>query len=307
MKNKIFESAGKIFTKIKTKTKKHSPEILVAVGVAGVITSAVMACKATTKVNEILSKTKDDITKINDCASNENIEEYNQNDAGKDKVIVYTQTGLKLIKLYAPSVGLGILSLMCILASNDILRKRNAAIAAAYTAVDKGFKSYRSRVAEKFGEEVDKELRYGIQAKKYEKTVTGENGNEIKIEKEVKIAGPDFASEYARFFDEGSEYWEKDSEYNLFFLKSRQQWANDMLVSRGHLFLNEVYDMLGIPKTKAGQIVGWVYDTEDPLGDNYVDFGIYDINREKNREFVNGYERVILLDFNVDGNILDRL
>ena len=171
----------------------------------------------------------------------------------------------------------------------------------------KGFKEYRSRVVERFGDAVDKELRYDIKAHKIEETVTDDNGREISMEKTVDIAHPDVISEYARFFDESCAYWEKDSEYNLYFLKSRQQLANDMLVSRGYLFLNEVYDMLGIPKTKAGQIVGWVYDEKNPVGDNYVDFGIYDINREKARDFVNGYERVILLDFNVDGNILDRM
>lgn len=304
---KITKSIGKIFTKIGTKTKKHSPEILVVGGVVGVVVSAVMACRATTKVNDIMSGMKEELNNIENCSANEDIEEYTQEDEKKDKIIVYTQTSVKLVKLYAPSVILGIFSLTCILTSNDILRKRNAALAAAYSAVDSGFKKYRKRVVERFGEEVDKELRYNIDSQKVEETVIDENGKEIKVEKEVKIGNPDTYSEYARFFDESCEYWEKDSEYNLFFLKSRQQYANDMLVSRGYLFLNEVYDMLGIPKTKAGQIVGWVYDANNPVSDNYVDFGMYDINRESAREFINGYERVILLDFNVDGNILDRI
>ena len=63
--------------------------------------------------------------------------------------------------------------------------------------------------------------------------------------------------------------------------------------------------MLGIPATRAGQQVGWIYDKNDPNKDNFVDFGIYDTNRPSNRDFVNGYERTILLDFNVDGNILN--
>ena len=88
------------------------------------------------------------------------------------------------------------------------------------------------------------------------------------------------------------------------FLKQQQSYANDLLKSRGHLFLNEVYDLLGIQRTKAGNIVGWIYDEKNPVGDNFVDFGIYDINRPKNRDFVNGYERTIILDFNVDGDIL---
>lgn len=307
MKNKLTESIGKIFSKCKAKVAKHSPEILVVSGVIGVVTAAVMACKATTKVEGIMAQTEEKLTAIHTCSANTDIEEYTVEDARKDTAIVYVQTGFQLVKLYAPSVILGVLSITSILTAHHILRKRHVALAAAYSAVDKGFREYRSRVTERFGEAVEKELRYDIKAQKIQETVTDESGKEITIEKDVPIAHPNTTSEYARFFDESCECWEKDSEYNLYFLKARQQQANDMLMSRGYLFLNEVYDMLGIPKTKAGQIVGWIYDEKNPVGDNYVDFGIYDINREKARDFVNGYERVILLDFNVDGNILDRI
>lgn len=307
MKKKLTESIGKIFSRCKMKVTKHSPEILVIGGIVGTVAAAVMACKATTKVDSIMQEKKEKLSAIRNCTEDTDIEEYTQEDAKKDTVIVYVQTGMKLVKLYSPAVMLGLLSITSILASNNILRKRNIALTAAYSAVHKGFKEYRSRVVERFGDAVDKELRYDIKAHKIEETVTDDNGREISMEKTVDIAHPDVISEYARFFDESCAYWEKDSEYNLYFLKSRQQLANDMLVSRGYIFLNEVYDMLGIPKTKAGQIVGWVYDEKNPVGDNYVEFGIYDINREKARDFVNGYERVILLDFNVDGNILDRM
>ena len=227
-------------------------------------------------------------------------------DAKKDLAITYVQTGVKLVKLYAPSVALGVLSITSILASNNILRKRNVALAAAYATVDKSFKEYRNRVIERFGETVDRELKYNIKAKKIEEVVKDEEtGKEKKVKKTIEIGDPNTYSDYARFFDDGCKGWEKDSEYNLMFLRAQQQYANDLLRSRGHLFLNEVYDMLGIPRTKAGQVVGWVYNKDNPVGDNYVDFGLYDINREVVRNFVNGYERTILLDFNVDGNIWD--
>lgn len=308
MKNKIFSSLSCTFAKAGAKMKKHSPEIFVAVGIVGVVVSAVMACKATTKVNDILENTKNDLANVHECADNKELAEtYSENDKQKDLTIIYAQTGFKLVKLYAPSVILGVLSISSIITSNHILRQRNVALAAAYTAVDKGFKEYRSRVVERFGEEIDKELRYSIKAKTIEETVIDENGKEKKVKKEIKVGDPNIVSDYARFFDESCEGWEKDSEFNLCYLKAKQQYANDILHARGYIFLNEVYDMLGIERTKAGQIVGWVYDEKEPLGDNYVDFGIYNIDRVKNRDFVNGYERVILLDFNVDGNILDRI
>ena len=208
-----------------------------------------------------------------------------------------------MAKLYAPAVILGTVSIAAILGGHNILRKRNIALAAAYTAVDKGFKEYRGRVIERFGEELDKELKYNIKAKEIEETVVNEDGTETTVKKTVNVADPNTTSIYARFFDDGCTGWTKDPEYNLMFLKDQQRYANDILKSRGHLFLNEVYDMLGIPRSTAGAVVGWIYDEKCPVGDNFVDFGIYDLYDEKKRDFVNGYERTILLDFNVDGEI----
>lgn len=305
-KTKFMNTLTRSFHKANFKLKKHSPEILIVSGVIGAVASAVMACKATTKLSSVLNESKHEINVVHDYVENEGYsEDYTEEDSKKDLAILYVQAGLKVAKLYAPSVILGALSITSILASNNILRKRNVALAAAYATIDKGFKEYRGRVVERFGEELDKELKYNIKAKKVEETVVDKNGKEKTVEKTVNVADPNLYSEYARFFDDGCNGWTKDPEYNLFFLKQQQAWANDILKERGHLFLNEVYDMLGIPRTKAGQVVGWIYDEKNPIGDNFVDFGIYDYNRPKCRDFVNGYERTILLDFNVDGNIWD--
>ena len=293
-----------VYNGVKGQVQKHSPEILMGVGVVGVVTSTVMACKATMKLNDILEESKETRDKIKEVENNPKYEDkYSPADAKKDLAINYVQTGMKVAKLYAPAVLLGGASLGCLLASNDILRKRNAALSAAYMTVDKSFKEYRNRVTERFGEEVEKEIRYGIKAEQIETTVVDEDGNETTVTETIKTMDPNLYSDYARFFDAASPYWQNDPEYNLMFLKAQQQYANDLLRAKGRLFLNDVYDMLGIEKTKAGQVVGWVYDRENPNGDNFVDFGIYDMSKERVRAFVNGYETNILLDFNVDGNI----
>lgn len=290
--------------KVGFQLKKHSPEILVTVGVVGTVASAVMACKATTKVSTIIEKTKKDVDIIHECIENEHLDEvYTKEDAKKDLAIVYAQTGVQFVKLYAPSVILGIASLSCILASNNILHKRNAALAAAYATVDNSFKAYRNRVIDRFGEELDRELKYNVKAKEIEEVVVNEDGTETTVKKTVNAVDPNDISDYARFYDDGCTGWTKNAEHNYYFVKQQQNWANELLKSRGHLFLNEVYDMLGIPRTQAGQIVGWVYDKDGAIGDNYVDFGLYNYDNERARSFVNGRERVILLDFNVDGNI----
>ena len=300
------EKMIRLFNNTKNGVQKHSPEILAGVGVVGTVASAVMACKATLKLNDILDECKETRDKIKEVAENPRYEkEYSPEDAKKDLTVNYAQTAMKVAKLYAPAVILGSASLGCLLASNDILRKRNAALSAAYMTVDKSFKEYRQRVVDKFGEEVEKEIRYNIKAMEVETTVVNEDGSETTITEQVKVTDPNLYSDYARFFDEASPNWQNDPEYNLMFLKSQQQYANDLLKARGRLFLNEVYDMLGIDRTKAGQVVGWVYNPENPTGDNFVDFGIYDMSRERVRAFVNGYETNILLDFNVDGNVWD--
>lgn len=291
------------------KIKKASPEIMVVAGVVGVVTSTVMACKATTKVNDILEETKKQVDDVHNVLDSDVIteEEYNNDDAKKDLAIIYTQAGVKLIKLYAPSVIVGALSITGILASHKILKKRNVALTAAYATIDRSFKEYRGRVVERFGKELDRELRYNIKAQEIEEKTVDKDGNETIEKKTISVVDPNMYSDYARIFDNGSMGWTKDPEYNLMFLKLQQNQANDRLRAQGYLFLNDVYDMLGIPRTKAGQIVGWIYDEENPVGDNFVDFGIYDIYNEKACDFVNGRERSIVLDFNVDGNILDMI
>lgn len=322
MNNAIVKSVGHAVTKAGLKLRKHSPEILAATGAVGVVASAIMACKATTKVNDILEGAKSQVEDIHTVLEREDVskEKYSQEDAKKDLAIVYTQTGVKLIKLYAPAVALGVLSLGCLLTSNNILRKRNLALAAAYATVDKGFKEYRGRVVERFGEAVDRELKYNIKAKKITDTVVDEEtGKEKKVKKTVQVA--DTASGYARFFEEfyavknkktgkveryKNPYWDENPQYSLMFLKAQQQYANDILRSKGFLSLNEVYKMLGLPEVADGQVVGWIYDEDNPVGDNYVDFGIYDSSQNFN-DFIYGTDGGILLDFNVDGYILDRM
>ena len=305
--NNIVNSATKTFHRVGFQIKKHSPEILLVTGITGVVTSAVMACKATTKVDAIVEETKKSIDMIHEGMEAGNIcdVEYTEEDGKKDLAIVYIQTGVKFAKLYGPSVLIGLTSISCILASNNIIRKRNIALSAAYTAIDTSFKGYRSRVIERFGESMDRELLYYLNILEINESVVYEDTGMMKtVKSKVSVVDPNTYSDYARFFDEYCAGWTKDAEYNLMFLRQQQNYANELLKSRGHLFLNEVYDMLGIDRTKAGNIVGWIYDEEHPFGDNFVDFGIYVLDNEKARDFVNGRERSILLDFNVDGDIL---
>ena len=305
MKQEIINKATRLLSSTQYQVKKHSPEILMIAGIAGTIVGTVLACKATTKVSEIIEEKNKNIEDVHTCLE-DNTKEYTEEDSKKDLTIIYAQTGVKLFKLYAPAIGVMALSFASIIAGHKVLKKRNIAIAAAYAAIDKGFKQYRKNVIEEFGEGVDQQMRFGLKSKEIKKK--DKDGKTVK-ETEYYIdpdANPlDNISEYARFFDAASSNFAKDPEYNMMFLRRQQDYANEMLKSRGHLFLNEVYDLLDIPRSKAGQVVGWVYDKNgNTKGDNYVDFGLYR-NDQGTRRFVNGLEYNILLDFNVDGVIYD--
>lgn len=312
MKKDLMNRVSRSFHKAGLKIKKHSPEILVTVGVVGTVASVVMACKATLKVNEIVDEAKELIDEIHEGVEQEKYtsdgELYTQEVANQDLFIVYAKTGWKLVKLYGPAVVVGATSLGCILASNNILRKRNVAAMAAYTAAETSFKEYRERLIERFGEngkDLDRELRHNIKAKEIKEIIIDEEGNETTTTKTVQVADPNAHSIYSVMFYEGSRGWTKDPALNKVFLIQMQNYANDKLKSQGYLTLNQVYEMLGVRTTGFGQIAGWVYTEDGSIGDNFVDFGIFDVHNESACDFINGIEKSVIIDFNCLGNILE--
>lgn len=292
----IKTAATSAFSMQMLQMKKSSPTLLFGAGVVGVIATAVLASKATLQLEEVLEDTKDLREKSNNLIGS-NHPAYSQEDHKKDNLFITTRAAGQVLKLYAPAIGVGIVSVAALTGSHVILTNRNAALMAAYSALDKGFNEYRARVRDEYGEDKDREFRHGYDIR--ERVVEDEDGNET-IEKTTVVPEDLVPSIYARFFDQLNANWSKTAEYNYLFLRCHQNFANDRLNAHGHLFLNEVYDMLGVPRSKAGAMVGWVISKD---GDNFVDFGIFDGTNERKRMFVNGDEHSILLDFNVDGVI----
>lgn len=274
--------------------QKNSPAILFGAGVAGVIVTAVLASRATLKLEEVLYDSQKDMAKVQAC----NLPQYTDEDRQRDMTLLYVKGAVNVAKLYAPAIVAGALSVAALTGSHIILNRRNVALTAAYAAIDKGFREYRERVVGEFGADKDREFRYGLQDKEIVKDT--KNGPVVKT---IKGVASKDVSIYARFFDETSRSWQKEPHYNQFFIQCQQNYANDKLLSSGHLFLNEVYDMLGLERSKAGAVVGWVLGN----GDDRVDFGVFRSNEYMGQEFVNGNERSILLDFNVDGVIYDKI
>lgn len=281
------------------KLSKYAPEILTAVGVTGVVASTILIARATTKLEPVVDEFEQAKALVNerkDDHDDQGIVRYAPKEIQRDLARVYLGGALQLVKLYGPGVTLSVGSIAAILAAHGIMQRRTVAILGAYKAVESAFATYRSRVIEEFGAEKDLDYRLGLRTETIEDPETGKK-------KKVKNLDPNAISSYARFFDEGNVNWSKHPNFNLLFLKSQQNYANDLLRARGYLFLNEVYDMLGVEISQAGQAVGWAITPD--RGDNYVDFNMYNADSEKARDFVNGLERSILLDFNVDGVILD--
>lgn len=309
--NQLTTAVSGAFHRAGFQLKKHSPEILVITGVVGTVVSAVMACKATTKVNFVLEETKHQVDVIHAGTESGEVKGYLENgevgmvpyteeDSKKDLAIVYAQTGLKLAKLYAPAVLLGATSIACILTGHNIQYKRTLAAAAAFTAADTSFKQYRGRVVERFGDKLDKELLYNIKAKEIEETVINEDGTEATVTKTVEVVDSnDVLGPYTFCFDECSSLWTRDAETNKYNLLRQEAWANDKLRVEKVVTLNDVLKMVGLPMCREGQTVGWTAEKTKK-----IDFGIFNIHREANRNFVNGLERSVWLNFNVEGDIM---
>lgn len=276
--------------------QQNAPTILFGVGVVGMIGSTVLACRATLKLEEILETHQTDMKVAKDMLL-DRPDIYNEQEQRKDIALIHTRSVLALGKLYGPSILVGATSIGCLTKSHNLLNERVAAVTAAYAAIDSAFERYRQRVTEKYGYEEDRQLRYGAE----EVDVVDEDTG--KLTKAFR-ASDESPSGYARHFDQFSANWSKDPEYNLLFLRNQQNWFNDLLKVRGHVFLNEVYDALDLSHTRAGSVVGWVVGTD---GDNFIDFGIWDTRNDRAIDFVNGREASILLDFNVDGIIFDKL
>lgn len=299
--NKFFNGIKSAVRNVKTGAIKHSPEILIVSGIVGLVTAGVLACRATTKVQNILNERDASLGSVDILEDDEHEADYTVDDAKKDRIIIHVKSGLKVARLYAPALALGAASIVSILAGHNILSKRNAALAAAYATVEGSFNEYRKRVAERFGEEVDNELKFGVKSKQIPETVTDENGKEKHVKKTVKVADANLGgSPYAFIFDEQTarSVYEADTEYMLMRLRHEQQYANDVLSARGYLSLNEVLERLGMKPSKMGQIVGWATGES---GDGFVDFGA----KITNVDTIDGAEEKIVLDFNCQGNILD--
>lgn len=273
-------------------TQKNSPALMFGAGIVGIVGTVVLASRATLKLEGRLESAQSDLADVNSLKHSG----YSDKDRNQDKAIIYSKLVMDVAKGYGPAFILGTVSIASLTGSHVVLTRRNAGAVAAYKAVDKAFSEYRERVLKDVGPEKEREYAFEMEACEID---SDDGKSKRKTDDVVRVSG---RSKYSRFFEQSNQNWSPQPEYNMLFLRCQQNYANDRFHAKGHLMLNDVYDLLGMERTKEGCVVGWVLDN----GDNYVDFGIFDgHNMDKFYDFVTGKEGGIWLDFNVDGLVYD--
>lgn len=313
----MFEKVTRFMGNSKLYITEHSPEILVGVGVVSVVAGVVLACRATLKVDAKIEQHKQDLDKIATTVENTGID-YSETEADNDRNVVAARVVKDCVVEYAPAAGCVVLGITCFLVANHILKGRNVALIGAYTALQTAYDNYRKRVIDKEGKDADEYYMYGIEKEMIEVEHTNEDGTTEKVLEERKVVKADdngeylLGSPYARIFDaaHSTEYDRHDphNDSNMSLLKIRENRWNGVLQRRGHVFLNEVLNDLGFPICPEGQKAGWVLvDGVSPEGDGYIDFGINNCYTRPELDGLKdegGFKPLIVLDFNVDGNIL---
>lgn len=270
--------------------RRHGPEILTGIGIVGFGATTYLVGKAVLEAQQPL----EDIKKRVQAVANQPItEEYTEKKRTQEVGKTWLIESVKIVRIFAPAIVTGSVSVFCIIASHGIMRRQQTSLVAAYMALDNAYRSYRKRVQEELGPEKEMELYRGIRVR--EITTDGEEYTACQIDTDEFLPSP-----YAKWFNESNPNWQPTAEWNVQFVLGQQQYANDRLTAFGFVFLNEVYDMLGLPRTQYGQAVGWLKKGD---GDGYIDFGIYEVHDGNKQAFVNGFETDCLLDFNVDGII----
>lgn len=271
--------------------QKNAPRTFFIAGIVGVVSSTVLACRATLRLNETLEDMSNKVETAKETRKS-SPGTYLESNFNRDMAVVYTRGSISLVRLYAPAIVLGGASIAALTGSHVALTRRNAGLTAAYSAVAASFEAYRERVRQELGDAKELDFHHAISLEK----MATDGKSEL-----IRKADPNKWSPYAKFFDEYNVNWKKNPEHNRLFVQCQQNYANHLLQARGHVFLNEVYDMLGIDRSSAGQVVGWIIGQE---GDNFIDFGMFEA---ANSQFINGWERSVILDFNVDGVIYDKI
>lgn len=283
---------------------KHAPTILSVTASAGVIATGYLAWKAGTRFEDVECRDWDrrkECLRNADTIPDEDVPKIER----KNRILFILDT----VRTVAPAAIVGAATITMIYFSNSISKKRLAAMGAAYATLQTAFDGYKRTMVEALGKEsVDKILKPKLPnvGKSAEEILSSDNKSDAANVSDAVVNSLKALSPYARIIaEESSTCWDPNEDYTYQNLAAVQLWANRRLERKGHLFLNEVFDQLGLSRTREGAVVGWLKNGE---GDNYVSFGDFDASIY--RVPSDDYTRVdsnFIVDFNVDGVIWDKI
>lgn len=306
--NNLGNSMNRALKNMKFLAKKNSPEILLIFAGVGAVGSMIGACFATKKSCDILAASNADLDVL-DARATEATDENVKNDIYQEMKKNKTITKLKVVGYYLPAVTGMSLSIVAGYGSHHILNKRYLGSVAYAAALNTAFTQYRNRVVKAYGEDIDKQLYYGAgfnDAANVIGNIDTEESNKIGYSETEEFPG------FTLILDQSNPNARNGYDYLKMFVTCTENWANTMLQVDGHLYLSDVLDRLGVPKDdpkyknlyKAAQVCGWWLD--DDKSDGCVDFDQLDMVRPTGNPD-DPYERYILLTFNVDGNIWEKM
>ena len=214
---------SKIIKSAKTTLSKHSPEILTGIGIAGMITTTVLAVKATPKAIDIIREA-----------------EYEAKE-----VLSKTEKFKMCWKFYIPSAVTCVASVSCLIGASSVNVRRNAALATAYSLSETALREYKEQVIETFGEKKEQIVKDKVAKEKIEKdpvskneVIITEKGNTLCYD---SISGRYFISDIERIRKAANE-------------------LNRRILLEMYVSLNEFYDELDLDHTKVGDDLGWTLD-----------------------------------------------
>lgn len=209
--------------------KKHSSTILSSVGIVGVVATAVTTGKAVTKAEKILERLKED----------------------KGEELTTSETLRAVAPTYVAPVLIGASTIACILGANVLNKRAQASLMSAYALVNTSYKEYKDKLKELYGQEAHKNIVESLMVEKAKDVqINAEclmNNCNLELDCEDK-------NEKHLFYDEWSgRYFESTIEKVL----SAEYHINRNFVLRGHAFLGEFYEFLGLEETEFGNVAGW--------------------------------------------------
>ena len=231
-------NATNLIKNVKIRLGKHSPEILTGIGIAGMITTTVLAVKATPKALRLI---EDEIERQNNLAVKES------NSGGYVEVIKLSrsETVKAAWKPYIPAIVTGVASATCLIGASSVNAKRNAALATAYELSKTALNEYKEKVVEEIGEKKEQIIRDKIDQDHLDKNPVSKS-NVVITNKGEQL-----------FYDGVSgRYFKSDIED----IKAAINRVNREMVYDNYISLSEFYDELGLEHTDVSDDLGWNLD-----------------------------------------------